>query len=90
MNLGHETEQIEFKKMTSELKEAAVSVAAILNKHGRGMLYFGVRPDGEVCGQDVAESTLREVSQAIGCSIEPRIHPTVEVLGDGEGHDTYA
>lgn len=85
MNLAHETEQIEFKKSTSELKEAAVSVAAILNKHGSGTLYFGVKPDGEVCGQDVAESTLREVSQAIGCAIDPRVHPVVEALDDGEG-----
>lgn len=85
MNLGHETERIEFKKSTSELKEAAVSVAAILNKHGNGTLYFGVKPNGEVCGQDVAESTLREVSQAIGCAINPRVHPVVEALDDDEG-----
>ena len=32
MSLGHETEQVEFKKFTSELKEGAVSVVAILNK----------------------------------------------------------
>lgn len=85
MNLGHETERIEFKKSTSELKEATVSVAAILNKHGRGELFFGVLPNGDVCGQDVAESTLRQISQTLGNSIEPRIHPTIEVLNDGEG-----
>ena len=66
MNLGHETEQVEFKKSTSELKEGAVSVAAILNKHGRGELYFGVKPNGDACGQDVAESTLRQISQTLG------------------------
>ena len=86
MNLGHETEQVEFKKSTSELKEGAVSVAAILNKHGRGELYFGVKPNGDACGQDVAESTLRQISQTLGNSIEPRIYPVVEEFDDGEGH----
>lgn len=42
MNLGKETERIEFKKSTSELKQAMNSISAILNKHGEGILYFGV------------------------------------------------
>lgn len=77
MNLGHENEQQEFKKSTSELKEGVASIASILNKHGAGKLYFGVRKDGEVCGQDVSESTLREISQAIGNHIEPSIYPSI-------------
>ena len=77
MNLGRENEQTEFKKTTSEIKEAMDSICAILNKHGSGVLYFGVRPDGEVTGQDVEESTLRRVSQAIGNAISPAIRPTV-------------
>ena len=39
-NIGIETEQIEYKKTTGELKEAITSIAAILNKHGSGELYF--------------------------------------------------
>ena len=77
MNLGRENEQTEFKKTTSEMKEAMDSICAILNKHGSGVLYFGVRPDGEVLGQDVEESTLRRVSQAIGNAIAPPIRPTI-------------
>ncbi|MCD8015339.1 MAG: hypothetical protein LUG99_19665 [Lachnospiraceae bacterium] len=34
-SLGEETEQIEFKKSTGELKEAVISMAAILNKQWR-------------------------------------------------------
>lgn len=33
MNLGEETEYIEFKKSTGELKEAIISMVAMLNKH---------------------------------------------------------
>lgn len=47
-NLGPENEQIEYKKTTSELKEGVISIAAILNKHGKGTLYFGVKNNGDV------------------------------------------
>ncbi|WP_172135277.1 ATP-binding protein [Adlercreutzia sp. ZJ473] len=87
MNLGHEDEQREFKRSTSEMKEAMASIASILNKHGEGELYFGVRRDGEVCGQDVSESTLREISQAVGNHIEPSIYPSVTHERTPEGKD---
>jgi ATP-dependent DNA helicase RecG len=86
MNLGMETEYVEHKRSTSELREGMESVASILNKHGRGKLYFGVRPsDGEVVGQDVSEKTLRDVSQAFTNRIEPRVYPTVEPLVTEDG-----
>ena len=53
MNLGAESEQVEFKRSTGEHREAMESIASILNKHGSGVLYFGVRNDGEVTGQDI-------------------------------------
>ena len=77
MNLGIETETLEFKKSTGELKEAINSICAILNKHQRGELYFGVKPDGTPVGQIVTEDSLREVSQKIGNFIEPKIYPEV-------------
>ena len=43
MNLGIESEKIEFKKSTSELIEGVISISAMLNKHGEGMVYFGVK-----------------------------------------------
>lgn len=78
MNIGIETEYIEFKKSIGELKEACESICAMLNKHGVGTVYFGVKPNGIVCGMDVAESTLREVSRRINESIEPIIYPVIE------------
>jgi hypothetical protein len=44
----------------------------MLNKHQKGELYFGVKPDGTPIGQIVTEESLREVSQKIGNSIEPK------------------
>ena len=89
MNLGMEDEHIEHKRSTSEMREAMESVASILNKHGHGTLYFGVRPsDGEVVGQDVSEKTLRDISQAFGNRIEPRVVPTIERLETEDGKAT--
>ena len=70
-SLGTETEQVEFKKSTGELKEAVISIAAILNKHGSGELYFGVKNNGDVIGQDISDSTMRDISQAIGHHLRP-------------------
>jgi len=72
-----ESETREFKKGLSELKEGLISAAAVLNKHGAGELWFGVRNDGTAAGLDVNEKTLRDLSQAIAAHIEPRIYPKI-------------
>ena len=72
-----ETEILEFKKTTAEMKEAVVSVCAMLNKHGYGDLYFGIRNDGTVVGQTVNEKTLSDISTAIGNHIRPQIYPEI-------------
>ena len=78
LNFGQETEQLEFKKTTGELREAAVDIAAILNKHGGGSLYFGILPNGDVKGFSVNESTLRDVSRVIFEAIKPQIYPEIK------------
>ena len=39
--MQREDEWNEFKKTTGELNEAMVSIAAMLNKHQKGKVYFG-------------------------------------------------
>jgi len=72
-----ETESVEFKKSLAELKEGLISLAAMLNKHGEGELWFGIASNGKALGLDLNEKTLRDVSQAIAAHIEPRIYPEV-------------
>ena len=74
-----ESETIEFKTSTSELKEAVISISAILNKHGKGVLYFGIKDDGMVAGQMVGKETLRDITEAISTHLEPKIFPQVKV-----------
>ncbi|MDE7210737.1 MAG: ATP-binding protein [Lachnospiraceae bacterium] len=77
MNIGIETELVEFKKTTGELREGIVSLASMLNKNGKGTLYFGVRNDGEIVGQQIGDRTMREISQGIANAIKPQIIPTI-------------
>lgn len=86
INIGSETEQIEYKKSIGELKEAMFSIVAILNKHQKGELYFGVKNDGTVIGQEINDESLRKVSQAIGNHIKPTIYPEIKIqqFGDRE------
>ncbi|MDD3545788.1 MAG: ATP-binding protein, partial [Kiritimatiellae bacterium] len=73
-----ESETCEFKKTLAELKEGVVSIAAILNKHGAGDLWFGIRTDGQPVGLEINEKTLRDVSQAVAAHIEPKIYPQID------------
>ena len=80
MNFGKESETLEFKKTTGEIKEAVISISSILNKHGLGTLYFGIKPNGDVIGQEVSESSLRDISRVIYESVKPQIYPAIEEL----------
>jgi len=77
-----ENESIELKRSLAELKDGLNSIAAILNKHGAGELWFGVRSDGVAVGLEVTEKTLRDLSQTIAAHIEPKIFPhiTTEIV----------
>lgn len=74
-----ESETVEFKRSTAELREAVVSVAAMLNKHGVATVYFGISDDGRVCGQMIGRQTVRDVTQTVVDNIEPRVFPKVAV-----------
>ena len=80
INFGHETEELEFKRSTGEVHDAMKDIVAILNKHEKGILYFGVAPNGDVKGLQVAESTLRDVSRVVFESIKPQIYPQIQKI----------
>ena len=79
-----ETERVEFKTSLAELKQGLISLVAMLNKHGQGDLWFGIAPSGKPVGLMATEKTLRDVSQALGAHIDPRLYPeitSVDVAG---------
>ena len=78
MNLGMESEKVEFKKSTSEIIEGVISLSAMLNKHGEGTVYFGVKNNGDIIGQkDLNENTLRDISRKVAEGIKPQIIPNI-------------
>jgi len=72
-----ESETLELKSSTSELKEAIIAIVAMLNKHQKGELYFGINNKEEVVGQQVSDKTLRDISKSISDHVEPKIYPHI-------------
>lgn len=79
MNLGIESETLEFKKSTGELDKAVDNIASMLNKHGHGTVYFGVLPSGDVTGQQISASSLDDVAKKIKEAIKPMIYPEIKM-----------
>ena len=75
-----ESETLELKKSTSEIKEAIISIVSILNKHQHGELFFGIKNNGAVAGQNIIEKTIRDVSKSFADHIEPKIYPHINRL----------
>jgi len=78
-----ESETIEFKKSTAQLKEAVISLCAMLNKHESGVVYFGIKDDGTVCGQEIGKKTTADISHEFRNNLKPipAITISVEQLG---------
>ena len=70
MAAAGESETVEFKATTAELDRPARTIAGMANQSG-GLIVFGVKPDGEVAGQDVTERTLEKVAAQIS-RVSPR------------------
>ncbi len=77
MQYIHESEFEEFKESTSQLNRATESLAAMLNKNGRGKVIFGIRDDGSVCGITLGNKTITEISRGIAEQIRPSVVPRI-------------
>lgn len=84
-NIGLEDERREFKKSTAELKEGLIALTAMLNRNGQGVVYFGVRDNGDIIGQIVDNTTLDEVNQAIKTRIDPSVYVRTESMKLSDG-----
>jgi ATP-dependent DNA helicase RecG len=58
---GGESEEVELKKSTSQLRRAGETLCGFLNGTG-GMVLIGVTPEGRTTGQTVSDATLRDVA----------------------------
>lgn len=78
-----ESEQIEFKKTTGVRSDACKTICAMLNGRG-GFVFFGIRNDGQIVGQEVTAASLEDVAQELR-KIEPfpLLQPESIPVGDG-------
>ena len=81
-----ETEFYEFKTSLSELDKGIETVAAMLNKHGKADVFYGVSNDGDAIGLkgQIGPETIKIVEQRISEILKPSIVPSI-VLEDYDG-----
>ena len=77
VNLKRENEFLEFKESLSQLSRGVESLVAMLNKHGRGTVLFGVKDNGDVIGVDLGNKTLKDISATVASKIKPVIIPSI-------------
>lgn len=84
MELIRETEYVEFKESLSQLSRGLETLVAMINKHGKGVVYFGVADNGEILGVCIGTKTMQDISQAVSERIKPTIIPHIseELHGD--------
>src|SRR5439155_343779 len=77
-----ESERLEFKRTTGELKDGMSGICAMLNGEG-GRVFFGVTPSGKISGQDVTDNTLQDIAREIK-KLEPQayIQQTLVTVAD--------
>jgi ATP-dependent DNA helicase RecG len=73
-----ETDQLEFKKSTAQLRPACETLCAFLNGLG-GMVMMGVSNEGKLLGQDVTDNTKQEIARELA-KIEPHAAVVIEYL----------
>ncbi|MBU0718145.1 MAG: putative DNA binding domain-containing protein [Planctomycetes bacterium] len=60
-----ESETVEFKKSTAQLKPAGETLCGFLNADG-GVVLIGITNKGEILGQQVSDKTLTDVAATLG------------------------
>jgi hypothetical protein len=79
-----ESDSVEFKKSTAELPRVGETLCAFLNGHG-GIVLIGAAPDGRLLGQEVSDSTLRDVAAMLD-RFEPAVKTELERVGVDDRH----
>lgn len=77
MNIKIENEFFEFRESIGQLSKAAESIVAMLNKHSKATILFGVKDNGDIVGVNLANKTLRDIETLLTQKIKPSINPAV-------------
>ena len=83
-----ESETVEFKKSTAQLRPAAEALCGFLNANG-GQVLFGVSSSGGIEGQEIADSTLRDIAATLH-KFEPPGHISIDRVPLPSGREILA
>lgn len=78
-----ESDTLEFKKSTAQLKPAFETLCAFLNGDG-GTIVIGVSPSSNIVGQDVTDNTKQEIAAHI-TKIEPAVQFDISYIKVPQG-----
>lgn len=87
MNLGSESEYVEFKESLSQLDKGLKSLTAMLNKNHEARVYFGVDDEGNVVGLSIGKDTGTKIRTRIKELVAPEIVYRIDFLLDESGKD---
>lgn len=71
-----ESETVEFKKSTAQLRRAGETLCAMLNGRG-GRVLIGITPEGKMIGQQVSDKTQRDIAEELA-KFEPSSRIEIE------------
>lgn len=69
---------VEFKKTTGQLERGMETLCAFLNGEG-GTVFFGVHDNGRITGQEVADTTKKDIAEALA-RFEPSVSPDISYV----------
>jgi len=78
MYIDKESETVEFKRSMAELREGAISLCSMLNKHGTGTVYFGIDNNGHIPDDfAIGKYDAFEISKVISDHVIPKVIPSI-------------
>ncbi|MCW5933199.1 MAG: putative DNA binding domain-containing protein [Fimbriimonadia bacterium] len=74
-----ESETVEFKQSTGEIKEILQTICAFANSHG-GVILVGVGDQGDVVGVNIGKGTLESLVNTIQQQTDPKVFPSLNKI----------
>ncbi len=71
-----ESDILEFKKSTSQLKEAVMTLCGFLNHQG-GSVLIGINNNGQILGQEISDNTRQEIARELS-KVEPPVNINIQ------------
>jgi len=78
-----ESETVEFKQSTAQLTRVGETLCGFLNASG-GEVIIGIAPTGKIVGQQVSDSTLRDIAAVLD-RFEPPVHIAMQRIQVEQG-----